>query len=68
LTRNWNRELDYRVTKEVWTFRDSRIATRFAYEGITRRTNLRRTKPVFSMQNLWGYGGAMVGGAMSIYN
>jgi len=32
LTRKWNRELDYRLIKEVWTFRDSRIAVRFAYE------------------------------------
>ena len=32
LTRKWNRELDYRLIKEVWTFADSRIAVRFAYE------------------------------------
>jgi nuclear transport factor 2 (NTF2) superfamily protein len=32
LTRKWNRELDYRLIKEVWAFRDSRIAVRFAYE------------------------------------
>ena len=32
LTRKWNRELDYRLTKELWTFRDNRIAVRFAYE------------------------------------
>jgi nuclear transport factor 2 (NTF2) superfamily protein len=32
LTRKWNRELDYRLIKELWTFRDSRIAVRFAYE------------------------------------
>src|SRR5262247_4072027 len=32
LTRKWNRELDYRLIKEVWTFRDNRIAVRFAYE------------------------------------
>jgi uncharacterized protein len=32
LTRKWNRELDYRLIKEVWTFRDDRIAVRFAYE------------------------------------
>ena len=28
----WNRELDYRLIKELWTFRDNRIAVRFAYE------------------------------------
>jgi len=32
LTRKWSRELDYRLIKEVWTFRDNRIAVRFAYE------------------------------------
>jgi nuclear transport factor 2 (NTF2) superfamily protein len=32
LTRKWNRELDYRLIKEVWAFRDNRIAVRFAYE------------------------------------
>ena len=32
LTRKWARELDYRLTKELWAFRDNRIAVRFAYE------------------------------------
>jgi len=32
LTRKWNRELDYRLIKEIWTFGPSRIAVRFAYE------------------------------------
>jgi uncharacterized protein len=32
LTRKWSRELDYRLIKEVWAFRESRIAVRFAYE------------------------------------
>ena len=32
LTRKWSRELDYRLIKEVWAFRDNRIAVRFAYE------------------------------------
>ena len=32
LTRKWNRELDYRLIKELWSFRDNRIAVRFAYE------------------------------------
>ena len=32
LTRKWNRELDYRLIKELWAFRDNRIAVRFAYE------------------------------------
>lgn len=32
LTRKWNRELDYRLIKEMWAFGDTRIAVRFAYE------------------------------------
>ena len=32
LTRKWRRELDYRLIKELWAFRDNRIAVRFAYE------------------------------------
>jgi nuclear transport factor 2 (NTF2) superfamily protein len=32
LIRKWNRELDYRLIKEVWTCADNRIAVRFAYE------------------------------------
>jgi nuclear transport factor 2 (NTF2) superfamily protein len=32
LTRKWNRELDYCLIKEVWTFRENRIAVRFVYE------------------------------------
>lgn len=32
LRRKWARELDYRLTKEVWAFTGERIAVRFAYE------------------------------------
>lgn len=32
LTRKWNRELDYRLIKEVWAYAGNRIAVRFAYE------------------------------------
>jgi len=32
LTRKWQRELDYRLIKEVWAFHENRIAVRFAYE------------------------------------
>ena len=32
LTRKWSHELDYRLIKELWTFRENRIAVRFAYE------------------------------------
>ncbi len=33
LTRKWQRESDYRLIKELWTFTGSRIAVRFAYES-----------------------------------
>ncbi|CAD5278625.1 conserved hypothetical protein [Bosea sp. 62] len=32
LTRKWQRELDYRLIKELWAFTGNRIAVRFAYE------------------------------------
>jgi len=32
LTRKWNKELDYRLIKELWAFDQARIAVRFAYE------------------------------------
>jgi uncharacterized protein len=32
LTRKWNRELEYRLIKELWTFEGNRIAVRFCYE------------------------------------
>ncbi|WP_105438591.1 nuclear transport factor 2 family protein [Neorhizobium sp. T25_13] len=32
LTRKWQRELDYRLVKELWSFQENRIAVRFAYE------------------------------------
>jgi len=32
LTRKWNRELDYRLIKELWAFDNDRIAVRYAYE------------------------------------
>jgi nuclear transport factor 2 (NTF2) superfamily protein len=32
LRRTWDRELEYRLMKELWAFTDNRIAVRFAYE------------------------------------
>ncbi|HTF62986.1 MAG TPA: nuclear transport factor 2 family protein [Edaphobacter sp.] len=32
LTRKWERELEYRLIKELWAFDGARIAVRFAYE------------------------------------
>lgn len=32
LTRKWSREHEYRLIKEVWGFRENRMAVRFAYE------------------------------------
>jgi nuclear transport factor 2 (NTF2) superfamily protein len=33
LTRKWERELDYRLRKELWAYTDNRIAVRFEYES-----------------------------------
>ena len=32
LTRKWEQELDYRLTKSLWSYSDDRIAVRFQYE------------------------------------
>jgi nuclear transport factor 2 (NTF2) superfamily protein len=32
LTRKWNKELEYRLIKELWAFSENRIAVRYAYE------------------------------------
>lgn len=32
LTRKWDREIEYRLIKEVWAHHENRIAVRFAYE------------------------------------
>ena len=32
MNRKWTNELDYRLIKELWAFRDDRLAVRFAYE------------------------------------
>ena len=32
LQRKWAKELDYRLIKELWVFRDDRLAVRFVYE------------------------------------
>lgn len=32
LIRKWARELDYRLIKELWAYKENRIAVRFAYE------------------------------------
>ena len=32
LSRKWQRELDYHLIKELWTYHDNRIAVRFQYE------------------------------------
>ena len=33
LTRKWERELEYRLCKELWSFTGNRIAVRFVYES-----------------------------------
>lgn len=32
LTRKWQRELDYKLKKELWGFRENRMAVKFQYE------------------------------------
>ena len=32
LKAKWVKEMDYRLVKELWTYKDNRIAVRFAYE------------------------------------
>ena len=32
LRRKWNRELDYKLKKELWGFRENRMAVKFVYE------------------------------------
>lgn len=32
LERKWNKELDYKLKKTLWAFKDNRIAVRFEYE------------------------------------
>ena len=32
LARKWEKELAYRLKKELWSFTDSRMAVRFEYE------------------------------------
>jgi uncharacterized protein len=32
LTRKWQKELDYRLKKELWAFNENRIGVRFEYE------------------------------------
>ena len=32
MTRKWNKELEYRLVKELWAYQGNRIAVRFAYE------------------------------------
>ncbi len=34
LRRKWKKELDYRLKKELWSFRENRIAVRFEYEWV----------------------------------
>ena len=33
LQRKWEREIEYRLIKELWAFHDNRIAVRFVYES-----------------------------------
>ena len=39
LTKKWDKELDYRLIKELWSFTKNKIAVRFAYEWQNRSGN-----------------------------
>ncbi len=52
LIRKWNRELDYRLIKELWAFTGDRIAVRFAYEYHDDSGNWFRA---YGNEN-WGFG------------
>jgi hypothetical protein len=39
LTKKWEKELDYRLKKELWAFTDNRIGVRFEYEWHDREEN-----------------------------
>jgi nuclear transport factor 2 (NTF2) superfamily protein len=43
LVRKWQREMEYRLIKEIWAFTDDRIAVRFAYGMTTAATGTGRT-------------------------
>ncbi|HMB55872.1 MAG TPA: nuclear transport factor 2 family protein [Arenimonas sp.] len=43
LARKWQREREYRLAKELWSFRDNRIAVRFAYEWQSARGDWQRS-------------------------
>ena len=39
LTGKWDKELEYRLTKQLWAFTDNRIAVRFQYEYCDKARN-----------------------------
>lgn len=43
LTRKWQKELEYRLIKELWAFSENRIAVRFAYEWQDHKGNWTRS-------------------------
>ncbi len=52
LTRKWASELDYRLIKELWGFREHRMAVRFAYESCDESGNWKRAYG----NELWEFG------------
>jgi hypothetical protein len=60
----WSTELDYRLIKEIWGFRENRIAVRFAYEwskvscaGASPASTTRRSRTLsVSTTGHWGRG------------
>lgn len=51
LRRKWDRELEYRLIKELWGFRENRMAVRFKYEWHDNAGNWYRAHG----NELWGF-------------
>src|SRR3546814_15308636 len=55
LTGKWERELDYALRKNLWAFRETRIAVRFQYEWHDTRSEERRVGKSVSECKLRGW-------------
>jgi hypothetical protein len=54
LRRNWTRELDYKLQKTLWGFRDHRMAVEFQYEW---RDNIGNWSRSYGVE-LWEFAGS----------
>lgn len=56
LTRKWQRELSYRLMKELWCFTDSRISVRFEYEWHDQAGQWYRSSKTFRFRRVTNIG------------